>query len=356
MQHQATRTVAILVCLATLVSFACSRGHDATSSTAAGPATCPPADRETFSTCWELAAPLGSGGFPPEQGSSDSPKWAPGRWPLTLEPVIGFHGDLWMMSQTHAWSSRDGLHWTHYPKTDWGERISQAYAFFSGRLWMFGGLRYSDRVPRNDIWSSTDGATWTNTGSADWSPRKGQTIIVFRNKLWLFGGADKVKQDFSTIHTLDDVWSSDDGLHWTQRTAAAAWSPREGARVVVLKDALYLVGGEGQADVWRSEDGVNWTQVSAEAEWKPRYAYGVAAFGDKLWVYAGYKGRSTNAMNDIWYSTDGKTWVRQAEHAPWAPRLPRTIVYKDKLWIFSGKHTGGKDSWGGDIWTMSLRQ
>ena len=31
----------------------------------------------------------------------------------------------------------------------------------------------------------------------------------------------------------------------------------------------------------------------------------------------------------------------------------RTIVYKERLWIFSGKHTGAKDSWGGDIWTMS---
>lgn len=218
MQRRATHTVAILACLASLVSFACGGVHGATSSTASRPAICLPADRATLTTCWELVAPLGSGGFPPEQGSSDSPKWAPGRWPLTLEPVIGFHGDLWMMSQTHAWSSTDGLHWAHYPKTDWGERISQAYAFFNGRLWMFGGLRYNGRVPRNDIWSSTDGATWTNAGNADWSPRKGQTITVFRNRLWLFGGADQVKQDFSTIHTLNDVWSSDDGLHWTQRT------------------------------------------------------------------------------------------------------------------------------------------
>lgn len=355
MRHQATWTVAILAFLASLVSVGCSGGHDAT-NTAASPATCLAAGRPAFSACWELVAPLGTGGFPPERGSFDSPKWAPGRWPLTLEPVIGFNGDLWMMSQTHAWSSTDGLNWTHYPKTDWGERISQAYAFFNGRLWMFGGLRYNDRIPQNDIWSSTDGARWTNTGNAAWSPRKAQTIIAFRNKLWLFGGADQVKHDFSTVHALDDVWSSDDGLRWTQATAAAAWSPREGATVVVLKDALYLLGGQGHSDVWRSDDGVNWTQLSPEAEWKPRYGYGTAVFGDQLWVYGGWEGKPTDALNDVWYSTDGKTWVRQAEHAPWAPRSPRTVVYKDKLWIFSGKHTGGKDNWGGDIWTMSLRQ
>jgi hypothetical protein len=355
MRHHATWTVAILACLGSLVSAGCSGGHDATKTTA-GPATCLSAGRPAPSACWELVSPLGTGGFPPERGSFDSPKWTPGRWPLTLEPVVGFNGDLWMMSQTHAWSSRDGLNWTHYPKTDWGERISQAYAFFDGRLWMFGGLRYNDRIPLNDIWSSTDGTRWTNTGNAAWSPRKAQTIIAFRNKLWLFGGADQVKHDFSTVHALDDVWSSDDGLRWTQPTAAAAWSPREGATVIVLKDALYLLGGQGHSDVWRSDDGVNWTQLSPEAEWKPRYGYGTAVFGDKLWVYGGWEGKPTNALNDVWYSTDGKTWVRQAEHAPWAPRSPRTIVYKDKLWIFSGKHTGGKDNWGGDIWTMSLRQ
>src|SRR5215472_165431 len=84
--------------------------------------------------------------------------------------------------------------------------------------------------------------------------------------------------------------------------------------------------------------------------------YGTAVFGSKLWVYGGWKGQPTNALNDIWYSTGGESWVRQAEHAPWGPRSPRTIVYKDKLWIFSGKHTGGRDNWGGDIWTMSLPQ
>jgi len=352
MPNRAPRIGAIA---AVLISTACGWGGGTTHRTAtSGAGTCVPADRPALSACWALVAPLGSGGFPPEKGSFDRPKWEPGRWPLTPEPVIGFNGDLWMMSQTHAWSSSDGLHWTHYLKTDWGERINEAYAFFRSRLWMFGGLRYHDRDPLNDIWTSSDGKTWTNLGNAAWSPRKGHTIVVFRNQLWLLAGADKVQPDFSTVHALDDVWRSDDGLHWTQVTAAAAWSPREGAKLVTLKDALYLLGGQGQADVWRSDDGINWTQQSAQADWKPRFGYGAAGFGDWLWVYAGWKGKPTNALNDIWYSTDGKAWLQQTEHAPWAPRSPRTIVYKDRLWIFSGKHTGFTDNWGGDIWTMSL--
>jgi hypothetical protein len=76
-------------------------------------------------------------------------------------------------------------------------------------------------------------------------------------------------------------------------------------------------------------------------------------FDGKIWVYGGYIGKSTNSVNDIWYSSDGVTWMPQAEHAPWGPRMPLSVVYQDKLWIFSGKHTGSTDSWGGDVWQMT---
>jgi hypothetical protein len=107
--------------------------------------------------CWEQLRPLGSGGFPAEPGSNDQPKWSPGKFPLTLVPVPAFNGDLWMISQTHAFSSPDGLTWTQQDKANWGERISQSYAFFRDRLWMFGGLDYASKQPLNDIWSSSDG-------------------------------------------------------------------------------------------------------------------------------------------------------------------------------------------------------
>ena len=187
----------------TLVLSACGvGGRTSNNPVTVGSVTCTPASSAVLSSCWELVAPLGSGGSSPEKGSLDSPKLAPGRWPLTLEPVIGFKGDFWIMGQPHAWSSSDGRNWTHYSKTDSGERISQQFAFLDGQLWMFGGLRYHDRVPLNDVWSSAGGAAWTNMGNADWSPPKGQTIVPFRNRLWLFGGADQVRHDFSTVQAL----------------------------------------------------------------------------------------------------------------------------------------------------------
>ena len=77
------------------------------------------------------------------------------------------------------------------------------------------------------------------------------------------------------------------------------------------------------------------------------------AFNGKLWVLGGYIGASTNAMNDVWFSSDGVNWKRQAEHAPWGPRVPLVIAFRHKIWIYSGKHTGGTDNWGGDLWQMT---
>jgi N-acetylneuraminic acid mutarotase len=279
--------------------------------------------------------------------------WQPGRFPLTLTPRLAFNDELWMTAQTLTYSSPDGLTWTQRDKTDWGERIYHSIVYFKGKLWMYGGMDYQARSFLNDAWSSSDGTTWTNVGTVAWPKRSGQTMIVYHDRLWLFGGATHAAQDRSTDTFLNDVWVSDDGLAWTEVTNAAAWSPRDYAGVMVFNDELYLVGGQGQADVWRSSNGRDWTQLVAHATWKPRHDYARLVFNGKLWVFGGWAGKSTNARNDVWYSSDGVTWNRQAEHAPWAPRDPVAIVFQDKIWIYSGKHTGRDDSWGGDLWQMT---
>jgi hypothetical protein len=71
------------------------------------------------------------------------------------------------------------------------------------------------------------------------------------------------------------------------------------------------------------------------------------AFDEKLWVFGG------RGYNDVWYSTNGKNWVQQSSAAPWSTRTTfHSIVYLNKVWIYSGK-TGRKDSWSGDVWTMT---
>jgi hypothetical protein len=314
---------------------------------------CATPDVAAATGCWREVLPLGSGGFPASPGSQDQPLWQPGRFPLTLTPRLAFHDELWMTAQTLTYSSPDGLTWTQHDKTDWGERIYQSVTYFKGKLWLFGGLDYQARSFLNDVWSSSDGTTWTKEGNAAWTPRGAQTVVVYHDRLWLFGGANHVAEDRSTDQFLNDVWVSDDGLTWRQVTDAAAWSPRDYPGVIVFNDQLYVVGGQGHTDVWRTSDGKDWTPLVAQAPWGPRHGAAQVVFDGKLWVFGGFIGTSTNALNDVWYSDDGITWTRQALHAPWAPRLPVAIVFQDRIWIYSGKHTGGTDNWGGDLWQMT---
>ena len=121
---------------------------------------------------------------------------------------------------------------------------------------------------------------------------------------------------------------------------------------MVFKDELYLLGGQGTADVWRSSNGRDWIPLLANADWGPRDDFAHLAYDGRLWVFGGWRDRSTNALNGVWSSRDGTSWSRQTDHAPWAPRSPISVVFHVKIWIYSGKHTGADDNWGGDVWQM----
>jgi hypothetical protein len=323
-------------------------------STTTNPIACPLDAADASGACWESTAPYGSGAWPEE--------WQPGKFPLALMPLTAFRGELWMIGRPRSWSSVDGLTWApHATQGDWGSRIAQAYVFFNGQLWMMGGLAYESRVFLNDVWRSADGEHWDRVGEAAWPAREGPTVVAFRGKLWLLGGAVHVAQDRSPDQFVNDVWISDDGVAWTQVAAATPWPAMDVPRVLVFRDALYLVGGQGHAQVWRSPDGVQWTQLAAPAAWDDRFDQGAQLFDRRLWVYGGEPaprdvrrpGVPVRAFNDIWYSEDGVSWLRQAEHGPWSPRSGvHSVVFNDRLWLFSGKHTGASDNWGGDLWTM----
>jgi len=344
---------AAVVALVAILAASCAGQPRASSPWPSQNHSCPSSGQAPPQGCWQMILPLGSGGFPAIPGSQNEPLWEPGRFPLTLAPHIAYDDALWMVSQTRAYSSPDGLTWTEHAKTDWGERIYESIIYFKGRMWMYGGLDYQARTFLNDIWSSADGVTWSKVGNAAWSPRGSHTVVVYRNRLWLIGGANHIADDRSTDGFLNDVWVSDDGTSWTQVTHAAPWTPRDKAGVVVFQDGLYILGGQDMADVWRSSNGRDWTPLVTEANWRGRHDFARVAYDGRLWVFGGWKDRSTDALNDVWDSSDGMSWSRQVDHAPWAPRSPISVVFHDKIWIYSGKHTGFDDNWGGDLWQMT---
>ena len=143
--------LAIIVALVAVMAVGCG-GQVTWSSPQTSPdQSCPSLNTPPLEGCWQTVLPLGSGGYPADPDSANSPLREPGRFPLTLAPPIAYHGKLWMTAQTRAYSSPDGLTWTEHAKTDWGERIYESMVYFKGRLWMFGGLDYQARSFLNDV-------------------------------------------------------------------------------------------------------------------------------------------------------------------------------------------------------------
>jgi hypothetical protein len=194
-------------------------------------------------------------------------------------------------------------------------------------MWVMGG--YDASGQKNDVWYSTNGVNWTQaTANAGWSARDGHTSVVFDNKMWVIGG-------ISAGGYRNDVWYSSDGVNWTRATTNAGWSARFAHTSVVFDNKMWVMGGyDGggyRNDVWYSSDGVNWTQATVNAGWTARWFPTSVVFDNKIWVIGGY------FTNDIWYSTDGVNWTQATANAGWSARQTHTsVVYDNKMWVMGG--------------------
>ncbi|MEX2043579.1 MAG: hypothetical protein WD926_01650 [Patescibacteria group bacterium] len=230
----------------------------------------------------------------------------------------------------------------------WDPRLGFAAAAFDGKLWVMGGVGAGVGADafRNDVWHSEDGVTWTEaTAAADWAVRNVPRAVVFADKLWLLGGF------VPGTGYVNDVWHSEDGVTWTEATAAADWAGRESFGVAVLDGKLWVMGGWAGAanfnDVWYSEDGVTWTEATAAASWPARRDFGFLVFDDKLWVMGGQA--AAGRVNDVWYSEDGVTWTEATAAAAWSGRRGHdAIVFDDKHWVMGGLDSGGARL--NDVW------
>ena len=176
---------------------------------------------------------------------------------------------------------------------------------------MLGGIEdyyFGDKKSlKNDVWSSADGKNWTQvTKNAEWSPRAYHQAVVFAGKMWILGGGNYVPE----YHSLNDVWSSEDGVHWAQVTSAAPWGPRLWFSSVVYRDRIFVLGGwqkktDNFGDVWYSKDGKNWKELKSKVIWKGRHEHSAFVFQDKIWVAGGH---ARPLSSEVWSLHVPKAW------------------------------------------------
>ena len=256
-----------------------------------------------------------------------------------------------------VWSSPDGITWTQaLANAPWAARNAHTVTAYNGKLWVMGGQTGgSSSTRKNDVWSSADGVTWTQvTASAPWPARSAHEVTVHNNKLWLVGGADTTDAD------LTDVWSSPDGVTWTQETASANWPSRRGFGLASFNNKLWVMGGlinnwdVFTNDVWSSSDGITWTEETANAAWPIRASHQVETFDGKLWVLGGSAADWNSEYSDVWFSSDGKNWTRTTERADWTARRGHSsAVFNNKLWVLGGK-VGSSWTTSNDVWSSSI--
>jgi hypothetical protein len=276
--------------------------------------------------------------------------------------LLGGWFDSFAAPPRDVWSSADGKDWKKVAsEAPWKYSDLPMTATFKDRMWIMGGW-YNGRLEghgaTNEVWSSVDGVQWDPaTPAADWSPRIASAIVEFKDRLWILGGTENYYfGDQSSLK--NDVWSSADGKSWKLETANAPWSPRAYHQAVVLNGKIWVMAGgnyvpeyQAKNDVWCSEDGVHWEQVTEHAPWSSRLWFSAVEYREHLWVIGGWSNDPSQNWGDVWYSKDGKEWTQLKSNVTWKERHEHsTYVFQDKIWV-AGGHAKPLNS---EVWTLEL--
>ena len=299
--------------------------------------------------------------------------------PRASADAVSYNGEMFIIGGQHGggpfgshktcgevFSSTDGVSWNVVTTGfGWADRGLHSCAVFNNRIWILGGLArqwngglFGNGAPGeevNDVWSSTDGMIWAEEtvsgGFDEWEARAGHTSVVVNNRLWLIGGKKRLSS--GTELPMNDVWSTSDGLTWTEEVSSAVWGARHGHSSALFNGLIYVLGGSDGtsllADNWASADGINWSAVtSTGTKWSARERHKTVVFQNKLWVVGGFDG---NYLNDVWSSTDGLNWTLETSAPGWSPRAGHSLtVFNNQLWLMGGGDNTANQN---DVWSSS---
>jgi len=266
------------------------------------------------------------------------------------EVWISDDGSEWRLEKPNTFVSRD-----FNSSRDWEGRHTAGYVVFKDMMWIVGGDGNQGHY-QNDVWNSADGKQWECvTRNVPWGPRVLHYTVAFKDRIWVMGGQTIPQFAPAELRFYHDVWSSPDGANWEKVLEGPPWPQRGmiGGRAV-FRDRIWLLGGGTYDtpdiperkffnDVWSTQDGVHWERHRERAPWEPRQYHDIAVFDDKLWVMEGYHKAN---RNDVWYSSDGVAW-RELPETPWAPRHAASLfVYDDALWMVAGNNMES------DVWKL----
>ncbi len=256
---------------------------------------------------------------------------------------------LW---KSDVWSSPNGTTWTRATNAAaFGIRYAMGAVVFNNQMFVIGGYNTSLGFV-SDVWTSTNGSTWTEIlAAAPFTPRFLFGCLVYNNRIWVIGGDNN-----DGVNPLADVWSSPDGINWTQ--AGNLPTPRSGASCVVFNGAMMVIGGGNASgafnDVLTSTDGATWTEANPSAAFPPRSYAAAQVVNGTVWLMGGAVSSNFNAitscLDDAWSSTDGVNWTERNATLPFWPRFSQeSFSFNNEFWVVEGAWfaVGDSQTWNG---------
>lgn len=231
-----------------------------------------------------------------------------------------------------VWKSANGVAWTSLVSGMFPAREGPTLTDFNGNIWLIGGLNDTGDA-LGDIWYSPDGEMWTNVyTSAPFGSGLGyHATFIFGTKMWLYA------KEWG-------VWSTVNGFDWVSENITP-FPQRVGAKIVVLNDIAYCIGGykigSGYTnEIWKSIDGANWNLLPVTGEiFSPRVLHTATVYNNKIWVIGGDGG---DTLGDIWYSSNAIEWHQYEGVIPFTELSEHTVLnYRGKMWLFGGRNDAG---------------
>jgi hypothetical protein len=239
--------------------------------------------------------------------------------------------------------------------SDWEGRHTAGYVVFRDKMWIVGGDTNQGHH-QSDVWNSPDGKAWNwvNKGrDVPWAPRVLQYTVAFQDKIWIMGGQTMPSFAPAPEVFYRDIWNTSDGVNWEKVIPKEPYWSHRGmiGGSVVFKDRMWVLGGGTYDtpatptrvflnDVWSSADGVHWTEHEA-APWNPRQYHSVIVFEDRMWVLGGWH---HGDRSDVWYSADGENWYR-LNRTPWQPRHAASVFAHDQALLVAAGSAMRPDVW-----------
>lgn len=293
--------------------------------------------------------------------------WMVGGWNGYQEPDGFSHVDpdlgIYPLQNTtnEVWSSPDGVAWRlelPHEHTQFERRHVHNTVLWKDALWVIGGDTHQGRY-NHDVLRSADGVSWTEVlapGEPPWQPRALSIAGVYDGKLWMVGGQDLLGDPADYVFH-NDVWSTEDGVHWTEVAADAPASDTRWAGcglvdgLVEFRGAMWLVGCAQYREnavgttmdnaVWSTTDGVTWTRHPTPP-WAGKSWPNVVVWDDKLWVLFGYtygdpaNGWPAGNASEVWFSDDGERWEALPADSPAPGSHAQGVAVRDDFLLYAG--------------------